>query len=212
MTPAIRLTFLIISISSPLIALIVGRKKRYSTLWFYVLVGLSFDLLLVFLKRVLHTHHLWAGNIFILIEFLFISFIYKQNLIKNNFIFYLLITILSMFFIVNTLQKSVYDLNTFGGSFFYLAFIFYSIFGFFLLLKEQKVPSLEKSSFFWINVAFIIYSSGNFLLFLFKDYLQQNENELFLLLWSSFFLILNILKNTFLGIALSTKTLDFDSN
>lgn len=198
--------FVIISILSPLFPLIAGFRRRFTLLWLYVLTGFSFDLLITLIRRVLHWPHYLAANLFVLAEFLLVSFIYKDKIFKKPALFYSFTGLLSLFFIATTYEKAVADFNTFGSSFFSFSYIIYGIAGLYTLLQEQKVVFLEKSSFFWVNVAFIIYASGNFLLFLFRYYLQENDLELYKLLWSTFFLSLNVVKNILLGIALSKKT------
>lgn len=186
--------------------LIAGFKRRFSILWFYALTCLSLDLATTFLRRVLDMKHYFAANLFALVEFLIISFFYRKKIFRNDAVFYTIVVTLGSFFIINTYPVALTDFNTFGSSFFSFSYIVYGIVGLYVLLKEQKVLFLEKSSFFWVNVAFIIYASGNFLLFLFRYYLQENDVQLYRLLWSTFFLALNILKNVFLAIALSKKT------
>lgn len=89
-----------------------------------------------------------------------------------------------------------------GGSFFAFTYILYSILGFYAILKEQKIIYLERSWFFWLNVAIIIYASGAFLLFLFKSDLVRINEKFYLKLWNNIFLILNTVKNLLLAVAL----------
>lgn len=77
--------------------------------------------------------------------------------------------------------------------------------GFHKILKEQKTLHLEHSSFFWVNVAILIYSSGAFFLLLGADTIRAMNKEAITHLWNTLFLPLNILKNILLGIALSKK-------
>ena len=199
------LPLLFTSIFPPLVPLIIGIKKKYSLLWLYVLTGFLFDLLIITLKRISANRH-WAANLFVLLEFVLISFYYKKKVFTNTAFFYAFIISLSAFFILNTLSKIFKDLNTFGYSIFLFTFILYGIIGLYLILKEQKIFFIEKSSFFWANAAFILYASGNLLLFLFKDYLHEKNVLAFNFLWTVSFLTLNILKNLLLAISLSSKT------
>jgi hypothetical protein len=202
---------LIISILSPLIPLVVGIKKRFTLLWLYVITGFIFDCIVVVLKRGLHLNQSPATNLFVVIEFILVSILYKHKIINRTVPFYIFVFSLALFFVANTLSNTVYTFNTFGASFFSFSFIVYSISGFYVILSKQRVLFLEKSSFFWMNVAFIIYASGNLFLFLFKDYLRETNDEFFLMLWRSVFQILNISKNIFLALALSPKTTDDES-
>jgi hypothetical protein len=195
-----------LSIISPLIPIIVGYRRRLTLLWVYAITGLTFDLLIPFLKRVLHVNYSWPGNLYVLLEFVMISLYYSQQVVARKMAAYVFIGLLCLFFIGTTLNSGMFVFNAFGASVFCFVFILYGISGLYKMLQEQKVLFLEQSAFFWVNVAFIIYASGNFLLFLFLDYLSQQDDGMLRLLWGVSFLILNIVKNIFLGIALSKKT------
>jgi hypothetical protein len=171
-------------------------------LWMYVLTGLFFDVLIMILKRGLHVNHYWAANAFMLSEFLLLSFFYRRKIFKSDRLFYFILLTLSLFFVADTLRRPVFTFNTFGCSIFYITYIGYSFAGMYALLREQKIMFLGSSYFFWANVAIIVYASGSFLLFLFRFYLLNRDIELLRLLWGTFFLPLNILKNIILGIAL----------
>lgn len=194
-----------LSIFSPLIALAAGYRQRFTLLWYYVLAGLFFDLLLPLLKRGLEVNHFWAGNLFVLLEFLMIAFYYRGKIFRNKLLFGGVAVAGSIFFISSTITKSVFVFNAFGASVFFFTYIIFGIIGLYRMLQAQNELFLERSSFFWVNVAFIIYASGNFLLFLFMDYLRQHDDKILLMLWATTFQILNIIKNILLGVALSKK-------
>ncbi|RYD56594.1 MAG: hypothetical protein EOP56_11115 [Sphingobacteriales bacterium] len=200
-----------LSIFSPLLALVAGYRRRFTLLWYYALAGLFFDLLLLVLKRGLEVNHLWAANLFVLTEFLLLTFYYREQLFKNRALFSSLVFLGSAFFITTTALKSIFAFNAIGASVFFLAYIIYGILGLYKMLQAQDELFLERSSFFWVNVALIIYASGNFLLFLFMDYLRQHDDKMLLMLWASTFQVLNIIKNMLLGIALSKKAQNWTS-
>lgn len=197
-----KLTLLYLSILSPLIPLLSGIKKRLSLLWLYPLVGLIFDLLVFYFKRVAHVNHSIAGNLFILTEFWLISLLYRQKIFASKVAFIILTTTLSSGFIGTLFIRTISDFNIIGTSIFSLTYITYGIFGFYNLLKNQEEVYLERSSFFWLNTGLTIYASGNLLLFLFMDYLFKINRELFLSAWFSIFQILNITKNILIAVAL----------
>lgn len=159
------------------------------------------------MKRVLHVNYDWASNLFVLVEFFFLSFYYRDKIFRNKTVFYTVLATLSTFFVVQTLRadKSIWHFNTYGSCVFCLTYIIYCILGMYALLKEQKVIFLDRSPLFWVNVGFILYSSGSFLLFLFKIYLQETDMDLLRTLWTAFFLPCNILKNIALAIGLRKK-------
>jgi hypothetical protein len=204
---AFQITFLILSVVSPAIPLWTGRNEKNSLLWLYVATGLSFDLLINVLKRLLHVNHYWAANLFVLTEFIFVSLIYRNLFLRNARAFYWIMALFIAYFLATTVSASIWKFNTAGASVFYFTYIIYSIRGLYRLLAEQKFLFLEQSREFWVHCAFLVYGSGNFLLFLFSDYLMGADNHLFQLLWSLFFLLINITLNMLLAIALRRKTL-----
>ncbi len=199
---------LIISIFSYLVPIFWGIKNRFTLLWLYAVTGFTFDLLVTSLKRILHINYHWATNLFVLIEFILIAFLYKDKIYKQKLSFLILNGSICCFFIITTLYKSLNELNTFGYSIFLFSYILYGIFGLLTILKKQEIVFLEKSSFFWMNVAFILYASGDFLSILFTDYAHKNAPELFVFLWSISFKVFNILKNLLLAKALSCNSND----
>lgn len=202
-----QLILLVISILSPLVALIVGNKEKKSLLWCFAATGLFFDLLINFTKRVLHYNSYWEGNLYVLIEFVLISFIYKPIIFKKANLFYPTVIGLAASFIIGTLYSGFWKFNTTGVSIFYFTYIIYGILGMYRLLFEQKYLFLGKERMFWVNCAFLIFGSCNFLLFLFTDYLMTTNSSLFKILWTSFFLMVNTTLNILLAIALSKKKL-----
>lgn len=199
---SIKILFVFLSIISPIFPISIGINKRTNLVWWYVLVDFSFDLLTSTSKHFFSEKIFWISNLFILIEFLFISFIYKKLIFKNQLLFYIITLILSLVFIISTLGNYQNDLNGIGASIFYAVYILFVGISLYNLLQKQDYEKILDNSVFWVNAAFLFYASGNFLLFLFKDYLRQHENHIFSLLWSFSFLSLNILRNIFLAISL----------
>lgn len=99
-------------------------------------------------------------------------------------------------------------MNTSGAALFSLIYIVFSIVGLARILQSQQVLFLDKYWFFWLCVSFLLYSSGNVLLFLFRIILIQKDPELYRVLWIYLFCSLNILKNIFFAVALSRYVAD----
>jgi len=200
--------FLFVSVLSPLVPLWSGRNDRSSLLWRYVILGLFFDIIINMLRRGLEWNHYWAANLFVLLEFVVVSTIYmpilfrKKNVVRQTFF-----VVAILYFIIGTIAGSVWKFNTSGASFFYFVYIVYAIVGFYRLLTDQQFLFLEKSRLFWMHCAFLIYGSGNFLLFLFTDYLIAADGNLFKMLWATFFLVINTALNVLLAVALSKREL-----
>lgn len=190
------------SLMSALIPIIIGYKSNKNLLWLYPIAGFSFDLLTVFFKRGLHLNHFWIGNVFILTEFIILSLIYYQTVFGKKKQFAIVAISLLTLFVISTSVFSWLKINVSIASLFYCCYIFYGIAGLYCILKRQEIISITGSGFFWMNVAVLIYASGSFLLLLFWDHLLAHDAKLFLNLWSSIFLSLNIVKNILLALSL----------
>jgi hypothetical protein len=198
---------LIISITSSLVPIIVGIwKQHFNLLWYYATTGFLFDILNSYLKRVAHINNGLTANLFILSEFILFSFIYRRKLFKCNFFFIIFITALPVLFINDTLRGITHIIDTpfnmLWGSYFLIIYILFGVLGFYTIIKEQKIIILGRSSFFWLNVAVIIYSAGALLLFLFKPYLVKSNVDGFMQLWKNVFYIVNTIKYFLIAIAI----------
>jgi len=192
-----------ISLCSPLFPIVTGIRKKNTLLWLYAITGLVFDLAMTILTKNGITMA-WVGNIFCIVEFLFICFYYKPRIFKNASVFYITTGLLVGFFIASTIYNSVFVYNNYGETVFDLTCILFALIGLTTLLKEQKNIFIEQSSFFWLNVALLIYNSGNFLIFLFQAYLMSSQKAVIYALWV-IHNILNIIFSVLLGISLSRK-------
>lgn len=194
---------LYLSIASPLVPLITGWKDK-SLLWWYALAGFLADVTGYVTKTYNGHTPEEMYNLFLLIEFTCFAFFYRNRVFSNRKVFYLLYSANIIAFIVtnfphyNVLNYYWIALN----SVIYIAMI---ILSFARILKEKKTMFLEKSQVFWVNVAILIYSSGNCLVFLFERYLLSVDRPLMILIWVYFFLPLNITKNVTLGYALTKE-------
>ncbi len=192
--------------------LITGIKERKSLLWLYALVGFSFDIVstiarnyTVFPNKALVLT--LAENIFLVTEFLLIAFYYRDRIFKKKQLFYTAISILIAIYTLSVFIKSNHAFNFIGGTLFDFTCIIFAVAGFYSLLKRQEIIFLDKSKFFWVNVAFLVYCSGNFLVFLFSEYLIQKDKELSIKLWI-FHNILNIIFSILIAISFSKRNAD----
>lgn len=190
-----------------MLPIIFGYKKRYSLLWLYAITGFIFDIFIsfVFYKDPSVKHPL--ANVFIWVEFCFIYSYYYAKLkeeysISRYVVLFAAILIVSysiIFFRVNFLI-----FNSPGAAFFCILYILFSIAGFLEILKQQEIVFLNKSEFFWVNVAFIINSSGVFLLLLTAMYFNTHAQKTISKLWPLVG-VLNTMKYTFITFGLKAK-------
>lgn len=168
-------------------------------LWYYAVTGLLFDIMIsIFLAH--NPVKFPLANIFSWVEFSFITaYYYKQ--FRNASRLWLLFA--SVFLGVTIVYSVIHysdcflRFNSVGLALFHLCYIVYTIFGFLKIMSEQKNVFLERSAFFWVNVAFIIYSSGVLLIFLCNQYYNLHNKTAIVKLWP-LVCIFNIVKYAFL--------------
>lgn len=198
---------LLLSILSPLLPIIAGYKRRSNPLWWYSVCSILNECLVPLVRNLLQAQVGITSNIFALSECLFIFLFYRNKVFRSDALFrFLLIANLCLFIMLTSVYTGWFRLDRLGISIFLLQYIGLSIAGFYQILKQQKILFLERSSFFWSNVAILIYASGAFFLFLFTTSIKTTADQMALTqLWGTLFLSLNILKNILLTIALSKK-------
>lgn len=82
-----------------------------------------------------------------------------------------------------TYKQNFLQFNSLGITVFCIFYILYAILGFLNLINEQKIIFLEKSRFFWVNVAWLIYSSGVSFIFLFEQYYFVKQMKILATMW-----------------------------
>jgi hypothetical protein len=120
-------------------------------------------------------------------EFILFILFYKKffDAIKKSVVHYcmiflfLCVAIFDTFFINDFLT-----VNNFSDSIESIVFILYSLLAFFFIMKKLMFPNLLNTSFFWINIAILIYFAGNLFLFLFSSHLQRNDQAQYLALYN----------------------------
>jgi hypothetical protein len=179
-------------------------------LWLYALTGLLFDILISLLLKD-NLYKTIAANILFLLEFSYISIFYLKNIHKtNSTIAKSVIGMVALIFIVyNILNTDFHHLEkgvkVSGAIFLFISYIVYAISGLYTIIKEQKIVFIEKSSFFWANVAILIYGSGMFFLLLSTDFLRITNIGLLYHLWVPITSSINILEFLVLTLALTSK-------
>lgn len=197
----------LLSILSPLYPLIAGHKRRSSPLWYAMLASLCAGLGIAFLRLVLHINYYWPVNIYLLIEFILLSLYYKKEAFPMKTSFNFFFVLFPAAFLMHTIciARGGNGFNIAGANLFHLAYVLFSLLGFYRLLREQKISLLEKSSFFWANTALLMYASGNLIIALLRHNVAEAGTEAMMIAWQYIFLSLYMLKNILIGIALSRK-------
>lgn len=197
---------------SHLLPIWCGRKHK-SLLWWYAMTGLVFDLS-SFVLRILEIRVPGQANLFLVIECCFISMYYKKRVFANPKWFRWYVAVLLLFFMVHTLFLRHYDpakpfdqyrMNLEGGALFCLHYIVYAIIGLYRMIQKPDIGYLGKSELFWSNIAFLIYASGVFFIFLSQDIILTYDKTVMILLWGYIFCSFNIVKNVLIAKSLSLE-------
>jgi hypothetical protein len=197
-----------VSIFVPLIPILFGIRKR-TLLWYYIISGLLSDWIIVFLLGG-HQERMLVGNLFVLVEFVFIYKYYQQKIgNKNKWLLYANIPIflfatVKMFEAGSSfaMQNAIMKFNWMGAAMLCLSYFSFSLAGFKQIIQEQKITHIEKSAFFLINTTFLIYFATVFMVLLFTNYLIDHDKITWF--WR-FFEIMNILKYLVLARAFMLK-------
>lgn len=174
------------------------------------MTGLLFDVLISLLLKD-YLYKTIAANILFLLEFSFISLYYVRNTNKaNSLITKSVIAAVAIIFIGYNLLNTDFchlgkGIKISGAIFFYTSYIIYALTGFYTIIKEKKSIFIEKSAFFWANVAILIYGSGMFFLMLCTDFLRITNIALLSHLWVPITSSINILEFLVLTLALTSK-------
>jgi hypothetical protein len=202
--------FICISVFSPIVAIVIGWKKR-SLLWCYACIGFLVDFISFASNRTgILPHHKWLYNAFILTEFFIFFSIYGQ-LLQNkrkrilftlyalSFFFYYLFSLAlqarSLFFILDPINQSNIA----------VLFVFYislGIMGLYKLLTLDGIIYLEKEWLFWVSTALLLYGSGDIFLFLFGDHFTSKSDSKYISLWYFVHPTMNTIKNLLIALAI----------
>ncbi len=149
----------------------------------------------------------FAENIFLIFEFVLISLYYRNKVFKTNTLFLLIMIALISLYIFSNVAKYSVMFNFIGGTIFDFSCIIYSVIGFYSLLRKREVIFLDKSPFFWVNVALLLYCTGNFLIFLFAEYLREKDKHFLINLWL-FHNVLNIMFSVLIAISFLKRNIE----
>lgn len=126
-------------------------------------------------------------NIYTPLEYILFILFYKSffDTIKKSSVHYILI----LFFILITIFDILYAndtlmINNFSLSIESITFILYSLLAFFFIMKRLMYQDILSTSFFWINIAVLIYFAGNLFLFLFSNILIQNNRKQYIAVYN----------------------------
>jgi hypothetical protein len=187
------------SVLSPLCPIWTGRKDK-SILWYYALACLVFDINSLVLKA-FQIERLWTSNLFFLAEFILISSYFNQYVFEKKYKkrTIIVLILIAVYFVIDTILNSVLKPNYIDAAILYCLYILFSIFGLYRVMKTIEFLSIEKSPLFIFCIAFLIYASGSFIIFLFEYEVLQIDKAFISAMWQFVRNPMNILKNLLIG-------------
>jgi hypothetical protein len=84
-----------------------------------------------------------------------------------------------------------------------LMYAFLSMLTYRQILVRQEYEKLSSSPVFWINTGIFICASGGCLFFILLDKVEQENIQFLIMLWMTFYCVLNMIRYTFIGIGLN---------
>lgn len=114
-----------------------------------------------------------------------ISWIYYCQLNRPDIkIFVFINSVYILFAGINVLFIQKGSINSYSAIFLSTIVLAYALYYFYWLIQKLPAMHLQRLPMFWINSAFILYYSGNFLLFVFTAYLVNVLNNNLIMYWT----------------------------
>ena len=194
------------SFASPLIPLLLSFRltralPEIRLIQLLLWIGFVFDLTSLLLGRSkVNTYPI--GNMFFLVQTIILLLIYSEKFSESRIYLKIGGAIFTMFFLVNYFFIQGYNvLNFYSISLSALMFILLSLSYFAHLIRNLPEVYLHRMPMIWINIAVLVYYSGNLFLFIFNNYLSigigGNQRTMWIL-----HNILNISKNAIFLVAI----------
>lgn len=176
-------------------------KKHLFVYFIIVLISLITELLNIILAKAGQSN-LNFFRYYTIVEFLLISVFYI-TLFKSYFKPNLLYLIAILFLIISYLDylfNGLMSMDNISSAIEAIIFIIYSLFFFYYVLKNLIFENIFLEPVFWINIAVLIYFSGNLILFVFSNYMAKIEPSNYIILWGFIHTFFNVLYSVLLSI------------
>jgi hypothetical protein len=187
----------VLSIVSPLVIVIGCWKHRLTLLWLYAATGFCSDVSSYWIEP-----KQLVGNIFLLAEFVLLSFFFRDIVYRNKALFVVITVALTFGYIARLLYAPINQFQIECGSFFCLIYIVYSLFAFYKLLKKETPQEVKTTFILAETTAIYVYASGCCLLFLFASIVDK---KFVTSIWGTYFCAINIFRYVMIGVALYRK-------
>ena len=183
----------------------VTREKKVFflyTLFIAILVVVGFSLLYIFKSK---ENYYLVVRVYNVMEYtvlaFFFSFYIKNKLIKKALL--LSVVIYFLFCIFNFAIEKKPGMPFVPATVEHILLLIFIIYYFFEVMQETVLEPIYQKAIFWISVAFIINSSGNFFLFLYSK--NSFNDEIFKKQYTIIYVIVTVIKNLLLCISILIK-------
>ncbi|MFM6976375.1 MAG: hypothetical protein ACKOW2_05975 [Sphingobacteriaceae bacterium] len=141
-------------------------------------------------------------NIFFILQFYLLSYIYSIYLKKNIFI-KVSVIVFSVLIIINALFIQPFNqMQSWSDGLQSVLLIFYGIICHKYLLRHLSADESKDYMLFWVNMAFMFYFSLNLYIFFTSNYLFNNEtSDIVIIVWA-FHNCFNVIKNVMLAVGI----------
>ncbi len=167
------MTFLIISFSSSLFQLIFyksllgNRSRKYKLVFIYILASFIFNII-NFVFYYFNKNNLVTILTFGILEFILLTSFYRNIIfLVNKIISFLIYSLLIAIFVsisIVSYSNTLLKVPSFAFSSFVLIILI--LISLFKMLNDKTIVNYGKNLDFWLNISFLIYFAGTFLLFL----------------------------------------------
>jgi hypothetical protein len=194
-----------ISAYSPFFAALFALRARWNFMWFYLLLGGLAELIGGLLKHRWEWQYEFLANFYISFEIVFYMIFFYQNLLikKYKYLIILGVFIWQGIFWLDTFNQPKLVMNTSALGVNCLIYTLLSILVFQQILVRQEYARLYSNPAFWINTGIFICASGSCLFFILLERVEQENIDFLIMLWMTFYCLLNLIRYIFIGIGLN---------
>lgn len=174
-------------------------------MWFYLLSGGVAELIGGLLKHDFVWYYELTANIYISFEIIFYMWFFYINLFNKKYKYYLISGVFfwQVCFWIDTFRQPVLLMNDAGLGLNCLIYAFLAMLTYRQILIRQEYDRLSKSPAFWINTGIFLCSAGGCLFFVLLDEVEKENIDFLIMLWMTFYCLLNMIRYTFIGIGLN---------
>jgi hypothetical protein len=173
-------------------------------MWYYLLFGGITEVLGFIYKDSWKFGFELFNNLFISFEATFYSIFFYDRLFKRKYNWIILICYLvwQSSFWIHTLSIEEFVMNDAFYGINCLIYTSLSLFMYKSMLVGQEHQRLINSPDFWVNTGIFVCAAGGCLFFLLLDRVQSENIKVLVVLWMSFYSMLNLIRYSFIGLGL----------